>query len=138
MKWISRFVLLLALAFSAPAMAKPHTLSWDWPTQDCDAAALDQGQWVSAEIIYDTAPMPMPSDTGGPCGATPDPDGPPTATPVPIASPTPTEVTLNLQPGITYYARIRVCYNTATNCSNWSAELEFTVPYGKPQRSTWK
>lgn len=135
---MKKWWLLILCLFAAPVMAKPHTLSWSWPTQDCDAAALDQTQWVSAEIIYDTATMPMPSDTGGPCGTTADPDGPPTATPVPITSPTPTEVTLNLQPGITYFARIRVCYNTPTNCSNWSAELEFTVPYGKPQRSTWK
>jgi hypothetical protein len=130
-------VAVFLLTLSVAACAKPQTLSWNWPTQDCDSVALDQAQWINAEIIYDTEPMPMPSDTAGPCSATPDPDGPATATSVPITASQPTQVTLNLQPGITYFARIRVCYTVATNCSAWSAETQFTVPYGKPNRPIW-
>lgn len=137
MKFLSFLTALFLFALPATALAKPHTLSWNWPTQDCDAAALDQSQWMGAEIIVDTSPMPMPSDTEGACVAV-DPDAPASATSIPITVPSPTEVTLNLQPGVTYYARIRACYGLATNCSSWSSELEFTVPYGKPQRSEFK
>ena len=133
-----RYILLVfVMLFSTTALAKPHVLSWSWPTQDCDAAELLLSDWNSAEIIYDVNPMPMPSDTDGPCAATGDPGGPTGSTSVVIPDSATTEIELNLMPGMTYYARIRVCYFTATNCSAWSAELEFTVPYGKPQRSTF-
>lgn len=130
------FIGIALLLFSVSAFAKPHTLNWSWPTADCDAITLNPNDWVSGEIIYDVDPMPMPSDTGGPCSATNDPNGPSSSISVPITTPV-TELELNLQPGVTYYARIRVCYVTTTNCSAWSTELEFVVPRGKPQRSTW-
>lgn len=127
--------LLLTVALASTALAKPQDLSWTWPTTDCDGAPLSQADWVSGEIIYDVSPMPMPSDAGGPCTGTPDPDGPVSSTSV--ATTSATTITLNLQPGVTYYARIRTCYNTPTNCSNWSAEVSFVVPYGKPGAPIW-
>jgi hypothetical protein len=48
-----------------------------------------------------------------------------------------TSITLNLQPGITYYARIRVCAYTADNCSAWASEVSFVVPYGRPGQPIW-
>lgn len=129
------YALLVVLLLSQSAFAKPHTLSWTWPTQDCDAESLIQSEWNRAEIIYDTEAMPMPSDAAGPCSGTPDPDGPPTATVVPLTN-NQVSTTLNLQPGVTYYARIRVCYYFADNCSSWSNQTVFTVPYGKPQAIT--
>ena len=129
------FLAAFILLFSTAALAKPQTLSWTWPTTDCAGDPLNQADWVSAEIIYDTASMPMPSDTAGPCSGD-DPAGPVTATSVPITTPD-TSTTLNLQPGITYYARIRVCYGAPDICSNWATEVSFVVPHGKPGPPIW-
>ena len=103
------FLAAFILLFSTAALAKPQTLSW--------------------------TSMPMPSDTAGPCSGD-DPAGPVTATSVPITTPD-TSTTLNLQPGITYYARIRVCYGAPDICSNWATEVSFVVPHGKPGPPIW-
>lgn len=132
---MKRYILLVLLLSAGFAHAKPQELNWTWPTQDCDGATINQADWVSAEIIYDVSSMPMPSDTAGPCSATSDPDGPASSTSVPTTNAT--TITLNLQPGVQYFARIRVCYNTPTNCSNWSTEAVFVVPYGKPGPPIW-
>ena len=116
------------------AYAKPQTLTWAWPTTNCDDTPLTISDLTAAELIYDTSPMPMPSDTAGPCSSTNDPPAPASATTVPITMPD-ASVTLNLQPGETYYARIRVEANTAGNWSVWSVEYQFTVPYGRPNRA---
>ena len=128
-------VLLTACPF--PAQAKPHQLSWVWPVTYCPEEGqtigdpLSIASLVESELIYSTNPMPMNSDTDGPCASTPDAEPPAGAISVPITIPD-TSVTLNLQPGQTYYARIRVAAPTAGNWSSWSAQATFTVPYGKP------
>jgi hypothetical protein len=129
-------ILMLGLMFSATAMAKPQELSWNWPTTDCDGAALAVADLFASEIAVDTAPMDMPSDTAGPCTATADPDAPATAMVTPVTMPN-TSITLNLQPGITYYARIRVSSFVAGNWSSWSTQISFQVPYGKPGQPIW-
>lgn len=136
-----RFVLtvllaaILMLAYGA-ANAKPQTLSWNWPTSDCDGATMVITDLLASEIAVDTAPMPMPSDAEGPCGSTPDPDAPATATVTSVTMPD-TSITLNLQPGITYYARIRVSAYVSGNWSSWSTQATFQVPYGKPGAPIW-
>lgn len=123
------FVLLLIPGL---ALAKQQEFTWTWPTQDCDADAIAVADIVSSTLIIDTSPMPMPSDTAGPCSGSDDPGAPVTAIEVPISVPD-TSVFVNLQPGVTYYARINVCTFTATNCSVWSTQTQFIVAYGKPR-----
>jgi hypothetical protein len=125
--------ILVLSACASPAEAKPHQLSWDWPVDNCDGTALDAADMIESELIYSTSPMPMPSDTDGPCAATPDPDAPSSATVVPIPL-SDNIVTLNLQPGQQYYARIRVSAYINSNWSAWSGQVAFTVPYGRPNR----
>ena len=136
MKRLVSILMLLGLMLSAPAMAKPQQLSWNWPTTDCDGATMVVTDLLASEIAVDTSPMPMPSDTAGPCSATGDPDAPATATVTPVNMPD-TSITLNLQPGITYYARIRVSAYVAGNWSSWSSQVSFQVPYGKPGPPVW-
>lgn len=126
--------LLALLLYPLIAMSKPHGLSWAWPTTDCDDMPLAIGDFVAAEIAIDTSPMPMPSDTNPACGPETDPDAPPSATIYPVTPPD-TAMDINLQPGVTYYARIRAASHVTGNWSDWSSEKEFTVPYGKPQRT---
>jgi len=128
------FILLICL-FPIVACAKPQTLSWSWPTTSCDGEALAMADWNRAELAYDVNPMPMPSDSGDGCASV-DPDAPAAATVVPITTPV-TSVELNLMPGMTYYARIRVCYYGPTVCSSWSSQHQFVVPYGKPNKAIW-
>lgn len=126
---------MLAAVFFMPteAEAKPHQLSWTWPTDNCDGTALDPGDLMESELIYSLSPMPMPSDTDGACEPTGDPGPPAGALTVPIPI-TDNVVQLNLQPGQTYYARIRVSAYNSTNWSVWSGQVQFTVPYGRPNR----
>ncbi len=126
------FVLVLAF-MPAPAEAKPHQLSWSWPTTDCDSLILASSDLIESELIYAVSSMPMPSDTTGSCDATADPGAPAGATVVPISI-SETSAVLNLKPGQTYYARIRVSAYVAGNWSSWSTELQFTVPYGRPNK----
>lgn len=126
-------LLVLLLFVPMLAVAKPHQLSWTWPVDTCDGAALSVGELIEAELIYSLVHMSMPSDGAGPCAEPGDPEAPPGAITVPISMPD-TTVTLNLQPGQTYYARIRVSAYLAGNWSAWSAEATFTVPYGRPNR----
>lgn len=129
-----KYFTLLVILLSGCAFAKPHQLSWTWPTTNCDATALDAADMIESELIYSTTAMPMPSDTLGPCDeATPDPDAPAGALSVAIPLSDNT-VTLNLQPGQTYYARIRVSAYVNGNWSAWSGQAQFTVPYGRPHR----
>lgn len=132
--------LILAAAtvlLSACAFAKPHQLTWVWPVEYCPEPGqtagdpLSTSDLVESELVYSLSPMPMPSDSAGPCSATADPDAPAGAISVPITIPD-TAVTLNLQPGTTYYARIRVAAPIAGNWSSWSNQVQFTVPYGRP------
>ena len=84
-----------------------------------------------SELIYSSFDMSMPSDADGPCAASVDPDPP--AGSISVAVPvTVTSIILNLQPGQTYYARIRVSAYLDSNWSSWSNQVEFTVPYGRP------
>lgn len=129
-------VLLVGLAMSQAAFAKPQTLNWNWPTTDCDGEPLVVADLLTSEVAVDTAPMDMPSDTAGPCAETGDPDAPDTAT-VTLVNMPDTSITLNLQPGITYYARIRVSAYQAGNWSSWSAQISFQVPYGRPGPPIW-
>ena len=124
------------LMLSTGAMAKPQVLSWNWPTTDCDGAPLVVTDLLTSEIAVDVVPMDMPSDTAGPCSATADPDAPATATVTPVTMPD-TSITLNLNPGVTYYARIRVSAYQAGNWSSWSTQVSFQVPYGKPGAPIW-
>ena len=113
------------------AQAKPQDLSWQWPTSNCDAEPMVQADLRQAEIAVSEAPMPMPSDTNGDCAEPNDPDAPATATVTPVDVNV-TSITLNLQPGITYYARMRVSAYQDGNWSAWSDEIQFVVPFGKP------
>lgn len=134
------FLILVAIALSAcsgMASAKPHQLLWTWPTSYCPDPGQPTGDplavedLATSELIYSTEPIPMPSDTDGPCAPAGDPGPPASATVVPVSVPS-TSITLNLQPGVTYYARIRVSAPTPDNWSSWSAQATFTVPYGRP------
>jgi hypothetical protein len=134
MRIISFAVLLVVVAFvPATAFAKPHTLSWIWATTDCDGGALAQTDYYEAEIAISQTSMPMPSDNNDGCTVT-DPDAPAEATVIPVPI-TDNQITLNLQPGATYYARIRASSFVAGNWSSWSTEVVFTVPYGKPNKT---
>jgi hypothetical protein len=136
--FLTLLAIFIAVCLPALADAKPHTLEWTWPTQNCDATALLASDFIAAEIAYDVNPMPMPSDTLGPCDLTqPDPDAPVAATVVAVDLLT-TSHTLNLMPGMTYYARIRLSAYVAGNWSAWSVETQFTVPYGRPGRTKIK
>ncbi len=134
-KWISVFVLLLAssmfLLASAPANAKPHMLTFEMPTSDCEGGAVTAADLIEAELIYSFTTMPMPSDTDGPCAQVRDPDAPAGSLSVPVPV-TDTSVVLNLQPGQQYYARMKVSAFVAGNWSSWSLQAVFTVPYGRP------
>ena len=128
--------MFVALMLCGSAFAKPQSLSWTWPTGNCDGTALDAADFVASEIAYDVNPMPMPSDDSGPC-ADSDGDAPATATIEPVDVTASPGITLNLMPGMTYYARIRLSAYVAGNWSSWSTEHQFTVPYGKPNRTIW-
>ena len=116
---------------ASAAYAKPHQLTWTWPATDCDGVTLSSADFIESEIVYSFSPMPMPSDTDGPCAIVVDPDAPASATsvPVPLSN---SSIILNLQPGQTYYARIRVSAYVDGNWSSWSNQAEFTVPRGRP------
>lgn len=124
------------LSLSSVACAKPQVLSWNWPTTDCDGVTLAVTDLVASEVAVDTAPMDMPSDTAGACSGADDPAAPATATVTDVPMPD-TSITLNLQPGVTYYARIRVSAYVAGNWSVWSSQVSFQVPYGKPGPPVW-
>jgi len=126
-------ILMLPLILACTATAKPQIVSWSWPTTDCEGATLAQSDLVESELIFDLAPMPMPSDSDGPCAVTNDPDSPAGAVVVPIDI-ADTSTILNLKPGETYFARIRVASFVLGNWSVWSSEHQFTVPYGRPNR----
>ena len=121
------------LLVSMPAEAKPQIVSWTMPTSDCDGVALAQADLIEFELIYSTTPMPMPSDTAGPCDATPDPEAPAGAITVPVPV-TETSTILNLHPGQTYYFRARISAYIDGNWSAWATEISKTVPYGRPDR----
>lgn len=127
------FLTLALLAVSVCSFAKPQIVSWEMPTGDCDGGSLTQADLLEFELIYDTAPMPMPSDSAGPCDATGDPEAPASATTVPVPV-TETSTILNLQPGVTYYFRARVSAFVDGNFSSWSVQISKTVPYGRPDR----
>jgi len=118
-------------------LAKPHQLTWEWPTTMCPepgetvGAALAEADLVESELIYNTAAMPMPSDAEGSCAEPGDPGAPAGAAVVPIPV-TVTSTILNLQPGETYFARMRVSAYVNGNWSSWSNQVQFTVPYGRP------
>lgn len=133
-----RWCIAIALVMSAmlgacSADAKPQVIAFTWPTTDCDSLPIVASDLIESELIYDIVPMPMPSDTDGPCAVTVDPDPPASATVVPVDT-SDTSVILNLHPGQTYYARMRVSAYLAGNWSSWSVQHQFTVPYGKPNR----
>lgn len=115
------------------ADAKPQIIGWQWPTTDCDGGAIVQAELIESELIYSGSPIPMPSDIEGPCSNVVDPNAPVDASVVAI-DPANTSTILNLQPGQTYYARIRVSAFVVGNWSSWSVEHQFTVPYGRPNR----
>lgn len=118
---------------SACAFAKPHMLTWEWPTTDCEGLTIVASDLVESELIYSSVPMPMPSDTDGPCAVTADPDAPAGSLSVPIPV-TDNTVILNLHPGQTYYARMRVSAYVDGNWSSWSDQAQFTIPYGRPNK----
>ena len=124
---------LVFLMSGCAVQAKPQILSWAWPTTDCDGIVLTAADLIESDLIYSTTPMPMPSDADGPCAATADPDAPASATSVSVPV-TDTSIILNLKPGETYFARIRVNAYVAGNWSSWSAQKQFTIPYGRPDR----
>jgi hypothetical protein len=131
MKYFSTALLVLLL--SSSAFAKPHQLTYVLPVTDCDGEALAQADLIEQELIYSLVAMSMPSDTDGPCAATADPDAPAGAISVPIPA-ADTSVVLNLQPGQTYFARIRISAYVNGNWSSWSDQVQFTVPFGRPNK----
>ncbi len=126
-------VCLLLFLMTGAVNAKPQIVAWEWPTTDCDGLVILQADLIASDLIYSTSPMPMPSDSAGNCATDPDPDAPATATSVSVTI-TDTSMLLNLRPGKTYYARMRVSAYVVGNWSAWSDELQFTVPYGRPNR----
>ncbi len=126
--FLAVFVMLLAPPVSH---AKPHQLTWEWPTEDCDGNPLSSADFIEAELIYSLTPMPMTSDTEGTCSVNRDADPPAGAltVPVPLSD---TSIILNLQPGQTYYVRIRVSAYVNNNWSSWSNQAEPIAPYGRP------
>lgn len=132
-----RFLLLLLMLVAGSAVAKPQILQWNWPTTDCDNAPLAVTDFRVSELAIDTAPMDMPSDAAGKCDpTTTDPDAPATATVYDVPIPD-TSITVNLNPGVVYYARIRVSAYIDGNWSSWSEQVSFQVPYGKPGPPIW-
>ena len=134
--WMFAGIIVAGLLVAADVFAKPQDLSWNWPTVNCDGEAMSLSDLVVGEVAVDTSPMVMPSDTAGPCSGTDDPAAPVTAIVAPV-TPDQTTVTVNLQPGVTYYARIRVSAYIDGNWSSWSQEKAFIVPYGKPGQPIW-
>lgn len=130
-KILTGIIALALLLASSLALAKPHQLTWTLPTDDCDGIALTQTDLIEQELIYSLTALPMPSDTDGPCAATVDPDPPAGALSVAVPA-TDTTVTLNLQPGQEYWARIRISAYVNGNWSSWSNQAQFTVPFGRP------
>ena len=128
---MKKVILVCLMLFAGCAFAKPHQLTWVWPVLDCDNVTLAQADLLESELIYSLTALPMPSDTDGPCAASVDPDAPAGALSVAIPV-TDTSVTLNLQPGQTYFARIRVSAYVNGNWSSWSNQTQFIVPYGRP------
>lgn len=123
-------ILIMTMLCSC-AFAKPHQLTWAQPVTDCDGETLTQANFLEQELIYSLTPMPMPSDADGPCAVVADPEAP--AGSLSVAVPATDESTvLNLQPGQTYYARIRISAYVNGNWSSWSNQAQFTVPYGRP------
>lgn len=135
MRYILSALLMIAalLLYSPDVDAKPQIITWTMPTTDCDGAALAQSDLIEFEIIYSTSPMPMPSDTTGPCDPTADPEAPAGAITVPVPV-TETSKILNLQPGQTYYFRGRVSAYIDGNWASWTPEISKTIPYGRPDR----
>lgn len=123
--------ILLMLFLSTAACAKPHQLTWELPILDCDGELLAGSELIEQELVYSFTAMPMPSDTDGPCATVVDHDAPAGALSVAIPA-TDTSVSLNLQPGQTYFARIRISAYVDGNWSSWSNQIQFTVPYGRP------
>ncbi len=131
MNYLKSMLVLISLLLCSCAFAKPHQLTWVLPTTDCDDAALPQADLIEQELVYSLTTMPMPSDTDGPCAASVDPDAPAGA--LSIAVPiTDTSTIINLQPGQTYFARIRISAYFNGNWSSWSNQVTFTVPFGRP------
>jgi len=130
------FLIVAMLMLSTAVMAKPQTLAWTWPTTNCDGDALTNAEFTSTELIYDVNPMPMPEDDSGPCAGE-NTSAPASATVVQITDFSINMITLNLMPGMTYYARMRLEANVPGNWSSWSGQLTFTVPYGKPNKTLW-
>jgi len=128
MKYVTAF---LALLLCSCALAKPHQLTWVLPIDDCDGGVLTQVDLLEQELVYSQTAMPMPSDTAGPCTGTVDPAAPAGALSVAVPI-TDTSTVLNLQPGQTYFARIRISAYVNGNWSSWSNQVQFVVPYGRP------
>lgn len=131
MRSLKLLALLMALGMCGSALAKPHTLSWEWPVDTCEGDPMVLTDLLDAELIYSTSPMPMQQDVDGPCVGL-NAAAPAGSISVPIPVTPDTFVTLNLQPGQTYYARMRVSAFTDGNLSGWTEQLEFVVPFGRP------
>lgn len=121
-----KYLLLLILLATSSVFAAPKEFTWSWPTLYCNGSPIFQDNWVSAELIYSTETMPMPSDTNGPCDPVADPPGPVGSTSIAITTPI-TSLIVELTPNITYYARMRVCYDAVDNCSSWGGEAVFIM-----------
>lgn len=121
--------LTLFLGYRA-VYAAEVTLTWDLPTTYCDGTALDATRLGTLEIYWDTNPIPGP--------AAEDPDCPETALPAPegfapIAVPAgQTQVKVDVDPGQTYYARVRVS-DTDGNWSSLTKQISTTIPFAMPR-----
>ena len=130
-KLISLLAIFTVLFMSSACAAAQHQLAWTWPVTNCDETPLDSADFIESELIYSQTAMPMTSDTEGPCSVNRDADPPAgsISMPVPLAL---NSIILNVQPGQTYFARIRVSAYVDGNWSSWSSQAEFTVPYSRP------
>ncbi len=132
MKKLMLLFTLIALLSGATACASTsHGLSWTWPVTNCDQSVLDSADFITSELIYSITEMPMSSDSGDTCGGT---DGDPPLGSLSVNIPLDTDAIVlnNLQPGQTYYARIRVSAYSEDNWSSWSQQAVFTVAYSRP------
>lgn len=132
----SGLLLLVGLLIPELAIARTVTVTWaDLPTTDCGGDTVAPDFYTSMEIWIDSAPITSVNETtpGGSGGCTPEggtPDVPPTGATRIIGSLSGNSATFDLAPGL-YWIRLRL--GAITGLSNFSNQINRTVPQGDPR-----